>query len=167
MHPIARMLFRDLLLNVIVASNLVPRPLRWRLLRWLGMPVDRSAINAGVWLGSRRLAIGRGTFINYGCRIDNNNEFVRIGTRCSIAPEVLILTATHEIGAPAERAGRLVDAPVTIGDGVWIGARAVVLAGVTIGDGTVIAAGAVVTSDCEAHALYAGVPAVRRHGLPT
>lgn len=160
------MLVRDLVLNTLVASSLVPRPLRWRLLRLLGASVDRSAINAGLWLGSRRLAIGPGTFVNYGCRIDNNAEFVRIGARCSLAPEVLILTATHEVGGPSERAGRLRDAPVTIGDGVWIGARAVILPGVTIGDGAVIAAGSVVTADCEAHALYAGAPAVRKHGLP-
>lgn len=167
MHPIVRMLVRDLVLNVIVASSLVPRPLRWRLLRYLGASVDKSAINPGVWLGSRRLTVGRGSFINGGCRIDNNAEFVHIGARCSIAPEVVILTATHELGGPLERAGRVLDAPVTIGDGVWIGARAVILPGVTIGDGVVIAAGAVVTSDCDAHALYAGVPAVRKFGLPT
>lgn len=167
MHPTVRMLVRDVVLNGVVASGLVPRPLRWRLLRRLGASVEKSAINSGVWLGSRRLTVGRGTFINGGCRIDNNAEFVHIGARCSLAPEVLILTATHEIGGPLERAGRLRDAPVTIGDGVWIGARAVILPGVTIGDGAVIASGAVVSSDCEAHALYAGVPAVRKRGLRT
>lgn len=50
-------------------------------------------------------------------------------------------------------------APVVIGDGVWIGARATILKGVTIGDGAVVAAGAVVTRDVPAHSLVAGVPA--------
>lgn len=167
MHPIVRMLVRDVVLNGIVASGLVPRPLRWRLLRWLGASVEKSAINPGVWLGSRRLTVGRGSFINGGCRIDNNAAFVHIGARCSIAPEVLILTSTHEVGGPLERAGRLRDAPVKIGDGVWIGARAVIHPGVTIGDGAVIAVGAVVVSDCDAHSLYAGVPAVLKRALPT
>ena len=40
--------------------------------------------------------------------------------------------------------------PVTIGDGVFLGQRAVVLGGVTIGDGATVGAGAVVTRDVAA-----------------
>lgn len=50
-------------------------------------------------------------------------------------------------------------APITIGNHVWIGAKATILKGVTIGDGAVVAAGSVVTSDIPAHSLCAGVPA--------
>ena len=50
-------------------------------------------------------------------------------------------------------------APVTIGNGVWIGTRCVVTKGVTIGDGAVIAAGSIVTRDIPARCLAAGVPA--------
>ena len=39
---------------------------------------------------------------------------------------------------------RLVEAPVKVGDNVWIGAHAVILKGVSIGDNAVIGAGAVV-----------------------
>ena len=49
--------------------------------------------------------------------------------------------------------------PVSIGNDVWIGHGAVVLAGRTIGDGAVVAAGAVVTKDVPAYAVVAGVPA--------
>lgn len=157
-------LVRDVMLNGVLASSLVVRPLRWRLLRMLGAEVSRSAISADVWLGSRRLAIGADTFINHGCRIDNTGAWIRIGRDCNLAPEVAILTATHELGGPERRAGPLRNVPVEIGNGVWIGARAVILPGVRIGDGAVIAAGAVVRSDCEPNTLYAGVPAtlVRR-----
>jgi maltose O-acetyltransferase len=48
---------------------------------------------------------------------------------------------------------------VTIGDDVWIGTRALILAGVTIGSGAVIGAGAVVTKDVAANEIVAGVPA--------
>lgn len=46
-----------------------------------------------------------------------------------------------------------------IGDGVWIGMRAMIMPGVKIGEGAVIAAGAVVTDDVEPYAVVAGVPA--------
>jgi len=48
--------------------------------------------------------------------------------------------------------------PVTIGDGVVIGANAVVLEGVTIGNGAVVAAGSVVIADVPENAVIAGVP---------
>lgn len=54
----------------------------------------------------------------------------------------------------------------TIGNDVWIGHGAIVLAGLTIGNGAVIAAGAVVTKDVPPYAVVAGVPArVMRYRL--
>ena len=50
-------------------------------------------------------------------------------------------------------------APVKIGRGVFIGARAIVLKGVTIGDRAIIGAGAVVTRDVPAGQVAAGNPA--------
>ena len=50
-------------------------------------------------------------------------------------------------------------APVKIGNNVWIGAHATILAGVTVGDNAVVAAGAVVTKDVPANAVVGGVPA--------
>lgn len=46
-----------------------------------------------------------------------------------------------------------------IGNGVWIGARSIVMDGVTIGDGAIVAAGAVVTKDVPPFAVVGGVPA--------
>jgi acetyltransferase-like isoleucine patch superfamily enzyme len=48
---------------------------------------------------------------------------------------------------------------VVIGNGVWIGANAVITAGVTIGEGCIIGAGSVVTHDLPANMICAGVPA--------
>jgi len=53
------------------------------------------------------------------------------------------------------------DLGVTIGDDVWIGTRAIIMAGVTIGTGAVIGAGAVVTTDVSPYAVAVGVPAKR------
>lgn len=46
-----------------------------------------------------------------------------------------------------------------IGDGVWIGMRAMIMPGVTIGEGAVIAANAVVTKDVAPYTIVGGNPA--------
>lgn len=46
-----------------------------------------------------------------------------------------------------------------IGDGVWIGMRAMLMPGVRIGEGTIVAAGAVVTGDVAPYSMVGGVPA--------
>ena len=48
---------------------------------------------------------------------------------------------------------------IVIGNDVWIGYEAVILAGVTIGDGAVIGARAVVTKDIPPYTIVGGVPA--------
>lgn len=48
---------------------------------------------------------------------------------------------------------------IVIGNDVWIGYEAVVLAGVTIGDGAIIGARAVVTKDVPPYTIVGGVPA--------
>jgi acetyltransferase-like isoleucine patch superfamily enzyme len=50
-------------------------------------------------------------------------------------------------------------APITIGNDVLIGARAMILKGVTIGDRAVIGAGAIVTKDVKPGHIVAGNPA--------
>ena len=49
--------------------------------------------------------------------------------------------------------------PITIGNDVWIGARAIVLDGVKIGDGAIIAAGSIVNKDVAPYEIAGGVPA--------
>ena len=48
---------------------------------------------------------------------------------------------------------------IVVGNDVWIGYEAVVLAGVTIGDGAVIGARSVVTKDVPPYTIVGGVPA--------
>jgi virginiamycin A acetyltransferase len=48
---------------------------------------------------------------------------------------------------------------IVVGNDVWIGYEAVILAGVTIGDGAVIGARAVVTKDVPPYTIVGGVPA--------
>lgn len=48
---------------------------------------------------------------------------------------------------------------IVIGNDVWIGYEAVVMAGVHIGDGAIVAARAVVTKDVEPYTIVGGIPA--------
>jgi acetyltransferase-like isoleucine patch superfamily enzyme len=105
--------------------------------------------------------IGPGTFFDGDSRVMCVTTLA-IGADCAIAWDVLIMDADfHRIDGRASG-----DAPITIGDHVWIGASAKVLKGVTVGDGAVIAAGAIVTRDVPPRALVAGSPVrVVREGV--
>lgn len=152
---------RDALLNSLIASKLVPRGLRGPLLRGVGLEVAPSArVSAGCFFGSRRISIGSGSFINYACFFDGGAD-ITIGQDVALGYQVMLVNSSHRIGRAHRRAGEAFSDRIIIEDGVWIGARAVVLPGVRIAQGVVIAAGAVVANDCKENGLYAGVPARR------
>jgi maltose O-acetyltransferase len=137
---------------------------RTSLLRALGMRIGSSSLVMGPFevtgpgRASELLSIGEGSQISGPLQIDLGAE-VRIGDRVRFGHHVLLLSVDHEIGPSEYRCGRLVAAPITIEDGVWLGSRVTVLAGVTVGHGAVIAAGSVVTRDVAPNTLVAGVPA--------
>ena len=83
---------------------------------------------------------------------------VRIGDNVQCGPNVQICAATHPLAAEQRILGPELGAPITIGDNVWLGAGAIVLAGVTIGANTTIGAGSVVNRDIPANVLAAGNP---------
>lgn len=156
---------RDVLFNSVLSSVLIPIPIRWKFYSGMGMNVERSKICPNVWFGSRNITIGAGTFINYRC-VFNTAGGITIGRNVDIAMDVSFVTSSHEVGCSSRRAGTALSAPIRVGDGVWIGARAVILPGVTIGAGSIIAAGSVVVKDCEPDTLYAGAPARAIKSLP-
>lgn len=153
---------RDLTVNAVINGRAVPRMLRGRLLKAIGHDIHTTAVLCpDIFLGSAKgLTVGERSFVNYGCFFDLGAQ-VKIGANCQIGYQVMFATCSHEAGPHDGRAGAPTTAPITIGDGVWIAARATILPGVTIADGCVIAAGAVVTKDCKADGLYAGIPATR------
>ena len=133
----------------------------------LGSPVvDATDLEVGddfkVWSGHRttlisgwgRLRIGDRVFVNVGTTILAVEQIV-IGDDVAFANEVYVMDSnSHGIeGRPH------VQAPVRIGDGTWLGARAIVLPGVTIGKRVVVAAGSVVTRDVPDDSMVAGNPA--------
>lgn len=153
--------WRHLMLDLLAGSGLVPRPLRWALYRALGLDVRTPNVFSGTRITGRDLHIGRGTFVNHACYLDVARGRIEIGERCQVGPEVMVLTATHELGPDGSASAQAVYRTTAIGDRVWLGARVTVLPGARIGDGCVVAAGAVVSGVCPPGGVYAGVPARR------
>lgn len=86
---------------------------------------------------------------------------ITIGENSTLAYQTTILTSANPNG-PHNKLMKLypkMNAPVTIGDNSWIGARALILPGVHIGNFCVVAAGSVVTKDVPDYSVVGGVPA--------
>jgi len=106
-----------------------------------------------------------------------NHDRLIIGKFCSIASGARFLFngANHTLSSlstypfPVLASEWELNVPVTdawdnkgdiiIGNDVWIGFEAVVMAGVTIGDGAIIGSRAVVTKDVEPYSIVGGIPA--------
>ena len=107
--------------------------------------------------GLRHVHVGSDVYFNFGASfVDDADIFV--GNRCQFGPNVTICTAEHPLDAGQRAEGLQYNLPVRIGDDVWVGAGAIILAGVTIGDGCVIGAGSVVTHDIPANTIAVGNP---------
>lgn len=86
---------------------------------------------------------------------------VDIGDHTNIAQNVTISGLNHnfhEVTKTIAEQG-VSTSPIRIGDDVWIGANAVILAGVEIGKHSVIAAGSIVTRSVPPYSICAGNPA--------
>ncbi|BAN01769.1 acyltransferase [Ilumatobacter coccineus] len=133
---------------------------RTALFRVAGIEIGHGSAILGrvrVW-GAESLSIGRNTTLSPPVAICLDAA-VEIGDGVLIGHDTILATGRHEIGPADARGGPLAPEPITIGNGVWIGASVLILPGVTIGDGAVVAGGAVVTADVAANTIVGGVPA--------
>ncbi len=99
-----------------------------------------------------RLQIGAYCGFNDGCVFDLTAP-VTIGDHVAVGHEVRFLTSVRAEGANCA-------APITVADGVWLGARCTLLGGVTVGAGTVISAGVTVAADVPPNTLMTGAKPV-------
>lgn len=111
------------------------------------------------------LQIGDHTVIGHGCSFTVARR-IAIGRHCLFAPGVWVADSNGHSTDPAARLADLPPRPeevrpVTIGDNVWIGSRAMIFPGVTVGEGSVVAACSVVRRDVEPYTVVAGNPAVK------
>lgn len=106
--------------------------------------------------GSGLLSIGENTVINDHCRLDNRASIV-IGNNVTIAPEVKLLTADHDMNHP-QCEGR--ERAIVLEDFVLVGTAAMVLGGAQMKKGSVLVGHSLLTKSTEAFGVYQGLPAV-------
>lgn len=143
-----------------------------RLGKW-ARPIRRAICTPLFKAAGKNINVEKGAFFGNGSEIEigdnsglgiNSKIYgpVKIGKNVMMGVDVLIFTSNHKIDrtdVPMIEQGMTSISPVEIGDDVWIGARAIILAGVKIGTGAVIGAGAVVTKNVEAFSSVGGNPA--------
>ena len=118
-------------------------------------------------------SVGAYTYVGSGSRL----TFVDIGKFCSVSWDCTIGLASHPlsfvstspifyerdngVGISWLEESRAVEgvARTRLGNDVWLGAGATIMAGVQVGNGAVVAAGAVVTKNVEPYTIVGGVPA--------
>lgn len=115
-----------------------------------------STIHTGArFYQPNNISIGKDSILGFSIFLDGRDT-LKIGSHVDIASEVMIYNSEHDIHSEDMHA---INAPVEIGDYVFIGPRAIIMPGVKIGNGAVVAGGAVVTKDVPAKAIVGGVPA--------
>ncbi|EKD94475.1 MAG: hypothetical protein ACD_26C00034G0010 [uncultured bacterium] len=143
------------------------------LLRWIGYIPSHIVRNLkyrffGIKLGKgstfhmwanffdpRNIEIGEDTIIGDHAFLDGRDKLT-IGNHTDIASHVMIYNSEHDLSKMDFSA---INAPVEIGDYVFIGSRVTIMPGVRIGKGAVVAGGAVVTKDVPDFVIVGGVPA--------
>ena len=135
-----------------------PALVKCRLLRCFG-----ATIGENVYIKPRvnihfpwRLTIGSHSLIGEEVFI-LNFEPVTVGEQCCLSQRVFICTGNHDFTDPLFPYR---NAPISVGDGVWIGAQSFVAPGVTIGDEAVIAAGSIVRQNLPSGMVCAGNPCI-------
>ena len=133
--------------------------LKIALLRLFGAKVGRGVIiKPGVnikhpWF----LTLGDHTWIGERAWLDNTFAPITLGDHVCVSQGVYLCTGNHDWTDPAFG---LLERPLTIESGAWIGAGAKVLPGAQVASHCIVAGGAVLSKPTEPYMIYAGNPAV-------
>ena len=129
------------------------------LLRLFGAKVGKAVeIKPGVNIKSPwHLDIGDEVWIGENVWIDNL-VMVTIGSNVCISQGAMIITGSHNY---KKKTFDLITGSVTLEDGVWIGAGAIINQGIIAASHSVITSGSVATKSMEAYTIYQGNPAIK------
>lgn len=103
------------------------------------------------------LEVGDYVWIGERVWIDNLGK-VTIGSHVALSQGAMLLCGNHDY---KKESFDLIVGPITIEDGAWIGAKAVVCPGVRVGTHAILTVGSVATKDLEPYGIYQGNPAVK------
>lgn len=134
--------------------------------------IASSGVNGGIDCGNGcKIAVQKGANLIIGEYSGMTNTIIQcheeiiIGNHVNIGAGCMIMDSNFHSTDWRDRLYRRKDienhrnAPVKIGDVVFIGTRSIICKGVTIGDHAMIAAGSVVVSDVPANEVWGGNPA--------
>jgi acetyltransferase-like isoleucine patch superfamily enzyme len=135
------------------------RALRRNFYKFAGAKIGRGVkIHENVFIyRPYNLEIDDGAEIGAGVIISSRKK-VRIGKNVGIGPQVSIYDNDHKMPL-SPREEDMIDSPVYINDGAWIGTHAIILKGTKIGKNATIGAGSVVNRDIPENAVVCGNPA--------
>ncbi len=103
-----------------------------------------------------KLQVGDHSWIGEEVWIDNLSDVI-IVKNVTLSQGSLLLTGSHD---HTRTSFDYLDQPITLQDGVWIGAKAVVTGGITCGSHSILGANSVAEKNLEPYTIYKGNPAV-------
>lgn len=132
--------------------------LKVMVLKWFGAKIGHGVIiKPGFnikfpW----RLKVGNNVWLGEDVWIENQGQ-VTIGDNCCVSQHAMLMTGNHNY---KKTTFDLMESGITLEEGAWIGARAIVCPGVTVKSHAILAVGSIASSDLNAYTIYKGNPAV-------
>jgi putative colanic acid biosynthesis acetyltransferase WcaF len=151
-------------MNLFFSPWWVPASLRVAILRVFGADMGNNILirHRVRVLWPWKLRVGDNSWIGEGAWL-LNLEAIDIGRNVCISQEAMLCTGGHNHRAASFD---YENGPITIHDGAWVGARAIVLPGTVLGIDSVVGAGTVASKDIPANSVVLRRSDIRENGSP-
>ncbi len=148
--------------NILFIKSCLPYSSKFKItvLKLFGAKIGRNVVlkpNISIkypW----NFTLGDNCWIGEGVWIDNLAPVI-IGNNVCLSQGCFILTGSHNY---KKETFDLIIGEITLEDGVWIGAKAIVCPNVKCKSHSVLSAGSVATNDLENYMIYQGNPALSK-----